>query len=251
MARASKRLKNCEQCNQPFVGKTSNSRFCSLTCYIDWVRAVGQTTESNARRSASMKRSCAQRGLHSSVELSCNRCGKTIWVRSGRKHHFCSRTCFLLYRREHPKEFVGSEESNLKRSKTQALNILEGRSRTTGRGRGERVTFAKGGEVYCRSQLEVRYGRLLDADPNVVEFLHEKVKVGYLYEGKQRWTVIDFLVKYATGMVTFDEVKPEWVVEKDRRTRAKMLAARAFAESLGFTYRWWTGDGYPNNLARY
>ena len=138
---------------------------------------------------------------------------------------------------------VQPEERNRRRSEFQTRRILEGNFRPQ-LGKPELATFIKGGEVYCRSQLEVQYGRLLDADPSVVEFLHEKVKVKYFYDGKQRWTVIDFLVKYATGLVTLDEVKPEWVVKKDLRTRVKMRAAEAFAKECGLVYRWWDGKVY-------
>lgn len=69
-------------------------------------------------------------------------------------------------------------------------------------------------QVGKMNQTETRHSRRLEADPDVVSWLYESVKVR---SGKERaWLTPDFFVVYADGSLGFDEVKGGYVREDAR-----------------------------------
>lgn len=133
---------------------------------------------------------------------------------------------------------LASEETRRKMSETHSLAFLEGRHQPHNRSRPERITTLKGGAFRCRSSWEVKYARMLDADPEVVEFLYEAVKVPYYWKG-WRNTTPDFFVKRVNGDIELVEVKPLERVRPHSRARARILAMAIFAGKYGFIFRWW------------
>ena len=128
-------------------------------------------------------------------------------------------------------------------SEIKAQAILDGTFKP-GRGKMEYVETLKGGRVFCRSSYEVKYAQVLDDDPQVIAFAHERVRVDYFWQGRQHRTIVDFIVTHSDGRVTLDEVKPAWQISYYPQIRVKMLAAKAYAEERGFSYRWWDGENY-------
>ena len=133
-----------------------------------------------------------------------------------------------------------SEETKQKISEGNIRAIIDGRKQLELRGRAERITTLKGGTFWCRSSDEVGYARMLDADPEVPEFLHEAIRVPYLYNGKRRNTVPDFFVRRVDS-IEIVEIKMPWRLERYERERVKMAAMKAFAGRHGFVFRWWDG----------
>jgi len=136
-----------------------------------------------------------------------------------------------------------SAESNRKRSESNTKAIMEGRHPYK-RYKLGRITTLKGGTFWCRSSWEVRYARMLDKDPEVIEFSYEGINVPYIYRGEQHYTVPDFLVRYADGKITVDEIKPGYKVNSCLKDRLKMIAMQIWAERWGFAFRWWNGESY-------
>lgn len=85
---------------------------------------------------------------------------------------------------------------------------------------------------WYRSSYELRYMELLDADPEVIAYQVEPVRIPYLFEGSVRNYVPDFLVTRADGVQWLIEVKPAALVGTDQNL-AKARAARLWCEASG------------------
>lgn len=163
------------------------------------------------------------------------------------RDHLCSEET----KRKISEALLGHAMSTRTRSRiSESLSeaIFEGRCRPLSHFKCGDVVTLKGGRFWSRSSWEADYARMLDGDPDVVEFLHEKVKVPYTWMGVEYFTIPDFLVKYTTGGVALVEVKPE--PRLDPRERAKLVAVQDFAERYGLGFRWWNGRGYREVYAK-
>lgn len=97
--------------------------------------------------------------------------------------------------------------------------------------------------INYRSGWELTVAKHLDADPNVVQFWYEEIKISYLSPKAKRVKnyIPDFIVKYTDGTFKIIEVKREnqlnniWVV-------AKANAARKWCEQQPkkVLYEFWT-----------
>jgi hypothetical protein len=84
----------------------------------------------------------------------------------------------------------------------------------------------KAGECKYRSGWELSYMKHLDADPHVIYYSYENVKIDYVSNaktGRTRTYFPDFLVEYDNGEFYLDEVKPR--NKLDRPTVKRKLAA--------------------------
>lgn len=100
------KVARCIQCGRLFRTRDDrNQRFCSRECYAEW------WAQRVLREKIIPKRARA-------VTVRCAYCGKPITVPPsllrGRKHKFCSRECFRLYRKEHPEEYARENHWNWK-----------------------------------------------------------------------------------------------------------------------------------------
>ncbi|MBA7564073.1 hypothetical protein ES708_05735 [subsurface metagenome] len=128
------------------------------------------------------------------------------------------------------------EEHKQKISESNAQAIIEGRHEPNSHYKHERITTLKGGTIWCRSSWEVEYARMLDADPEVIRFDYEKIKVPYVFEGIIHYTVVDFLVERFTGL-SLVEVKPLNLILGG--TKAKLEGVDCFARKLNIPFEVW------------
>lgn len=105
----------------------------------------------------------------------------------------------------------------------------------------------KSGIVKVRSPLEKRFVELLEGDVDVLEYLYEVISISYVFEGRERRAVPDFLVRRET-YIEIVEVKLE--KDLDKRTRVRFVALDAFAQRYGLTFRWWDGLTYREITSR-
>lgn len=80
---------------------------------------------------------------------------------------------------------------------------------------GEHYTGVKNGgkTVYLRSSYESIYVRMLDSDDDVISWEYEPFRLPYLFEGRTRNYVPDFLITKTSGEKTLIEVKPSLLTE--------------------------------------
>lgn len=102
--------------------------------------------------------------------------------------------------------------------------------------KGEHYTGTKNGGaiVYLRSSYESTYARMLDADPTVVSWQHEPLRIPYLFEGSVHNYVPDFMVTTDEGPVLV-EVKPS-LLSDTVQNLAKMRAAQAWCDTNDVAY---------------
>lgn len=94
------------------------------------------------------------------------------------------------------------QANSLRSSKLMQAGILK-----PGWGKSTKLQTAKGGSFTVKSSYEVRYVEILEADPDVVSFVYEPLRIQYEFEGATLWYIPDFLVRYA-DREELVEVKP-------------------------------------------
>jgi hypothetical protein len=106
-------------------------------------------------------------------------------------------------------------------------SILSGRytpqnnSRTT----KFKVETFKGGTIFCQSSWEKIYAEWLDKNPKVGSFMKDKIRIPYVYQGKKRVYIVDFLVDFLDGRAHLVEIKPQ-ALRNVKENPAKFAAAR-------------------------
>lgn len=103
--------------------------------------------------------------------------------------------------------------------------------------KGEHFTGIKNGgiEVYLRSSYESTYARMLDADPDVLSWEHEPMRLPYLFEGSMHNYVPDFMVTRTDGTKQLIEVKPENLSDTPTNL-AKAIAASSWCDLNNVQY---------------
>ena len=103
--------------------------------------------------------------------------------------------------------------------------------------KGEHFTGIKNGgiEVYLRSSYESTYARMLDADPDVICWEHEPMRIPYDIEGSTHNYVPDFMVTRVDGTKQLIEVKPENLSDTPVNL-AKAIAASSWCELKTLQY---------------
>ena len=95
---------------------------------------------------------------------------------------------------------------------------------------------SKKGRVYFRSSYEAIYCYYLDNNSLVEWFSFEPFRIPYEFEGKIRFYVPDFLIKWKDKeKISIKEVKAEFLKEDDKQI-AKQVAARLFVDENGMDY---------------
>jgi hypothetical protein len=92
------------------------------------------------------------------------------------------------------------------------------------------------GKILCRSTYEERYAVMLDADPDVISYETESIRIPYAFEGSTRNYVPDFVITRASGAREIVEVKAAALLDHGSNS-LKFSAARDFCTSRGLTFR--------------
>lgn len=103
---------------------------------------------------------------------------------------------------------------------------------------GEHYTGVKNGgtETYLRSSYESACARMLDADPTVISWQHEPLRIPYLFEGSVKNYVPDFIVNFDDGHGELWEVKPDSLTDTPINV-SKRRAAQDWCTSNDLVYR--------------
>ena len=102
---------------------------------------------------------------------------------------------------------------------------------------GIHVSPKTGQECHYRSGWELAYLQHLDADPEVVGYRYEDVKIPYVSNvrtGKLRSYWPDFLVQRKDGQQILVEIKPKRKLDQDR-VQKKLKAAALWCKAHGVT----------------
>ena len=124
--------------------------------------------------------------------------------------------------------FKHSEATKEKISASNVWNLRRGLFRYLGW-----VNTIKAGRVGYRSSWELRALELLESDPEVIAFQYERLAVPYLYNGKKRNTLPDYVVKLRSGQTQVIEVKPRGYMNHEKEIQ-KREAVKAYC----ITYHW-------------
>lgn len=108
--------------------------------------------------------------------------------------------------------------------------VIAGKIRTN-RGRGSIINSIKGGTFRTKSTYETRYVAILDADPHVVSFEYEPLRIRYEWNGCQLYYIPDFLVQYDDRSEELVEVKPLKLTTLPKN-QAKISAGQAFCPTF-------------------
>ena len=84
--------------------------------------------------------------------------------------------------------------------------------------------------VWYRSSYELRYIEVLNADDAVIGFLSEPISIPYVFEGRHRHYIPDFITFDVDGKMTLVEVKPKKLVSLPVNI-AKFVAAQEWCAS--------------------
>lgn len=93
-------------------------------------------------------------------------------------------------------------------------------------------------KIGFRSKWEQRAMLLLDECSSVLSFQYEPLGVPYVWEGKQRFTIPDFLVTMTDGSIVMVEIKPRGFTY-NAKERAKAAACSQFCALSGWKYEVW------------
>jgi hypothetical protein len=93
-----------------------------------------------------------------------------------------------------------------------------------------RIETFKGGSIVCQSSWEKIYAEWLDKNPKVGSFMKDKIRIPYVYQGKKRVYIIDFLIDFIDGRTHLVEIKPENLTDENQNL-AKFAAARNWCKN--------------------
>lgn len=180
------------------------------------------------------------------VTLLCLECGES-YVKSwyDRFQKYCSRKCSarVARRASVPNRWVAGLTAqtdqriavrNAKIAATVTRKIIDGKwhrgfeiGAYAGIKNGQRV-------IHVRSSWERTYAQKLDEDPAVLSWTYESVAIPYIFDGKRRNYVPDFLV-VRDGSTIVVEVKPQSLREKPLNA-AKFKAAEQWYQEKGMMF---------------
>jgi hypothetical protein len=111
----------------------------------------------------------------------------------------------------------------------------------------------KGTELPYRSQHERAAIVTLDKDKNVKTVSYESLRIGYIFEGKERTYIPDFFVTLVNGEIQIIEVK-NLTDQALPKNKEKFKAATKFCEDRGWKFLVWdfrdVKEHLPPNLRR-
>lgn len=135
--------------------------------------------------------------------------------------------------------FKHSEATKEKISASSAWRARKGSFKYLGWVRTKKGIPKKGRtEIGFRSLWEKHAMRLLDESSSVLSFQYEPLGVPYIWQGKNRFTIPDFLVKMVDDSTVMIEVKPKGYTYNVKE-RAKADACTRFCDLSGWKYEVW------------
>jgi len=137
--------------------------------------------------------------------------------------------------------FHRSPEERARRSQAQSRRMLETPSKFL-RGRAQWADTPKGKKdrAYVRSTYEAAAVRILEGDPKVLSYEHER----RLVLGDGRWILPDFVVSFSNGQEVLIEVKARWVfaLPVGHQVRRRLKVAQDLAQHRGWGFEVWTEE---------
>lgn len=93
-------------------------------------------------------------------------------------------------------------------------------------------------KIGFRSLWEKHAMSLLDGSSSVLSFQYEPLAVPYVWQGRNRFTIPDFLATMTNGSIVMIEVKPKGYTY-NAKEQAKAAACTQFCERSGWNYEVW------------
>jgi len=90
--------------------------------------------------------------------------------------------------------------------------------------------------ISYRSSYEKKYIEELESDNNVKDYLFEGIRLPYLYEGRKKHFIVDFIVNYMDEKIVFVEVKNDWLLTQ-KKTQIKIKTMEEHTAKLGIPCR--------------
>jgi len=115
---------------------------------------------------------------------------------------------------------------------------------------GNITSLKQNSQISFESSLERDYIYLLEFDTTVDEYFEQPLKIFYEVEGKKRYYVPDFYVKYCTNKRdAIIEIKYTYSLKKDKKKlEDKFKAARVFCQSNDIDFKILTEEDIRNEL---
>lgn len=225
----------CERCGQPFTHKRRNTnasapRFCSHSCAASAIStrlnlaAHMNTPEARARSIETHRQTCAK---WKSGELPNPLIGRSrppvsdetrakLRAKNGGVHN-------AFYGKKHTVE----TRERMREARTKLIIAGKMRWALFGHKAGEHTSSKLGRNVHFRSSWEEATMQWLDANPDVITWDYECVRISYTYDNHKRWYVPDFLITFADGHREMWEVKAREFVAAEKNV-LKTAAAQAY-----------------------
>lgn len=197
--------------------------------------------------------------------IKCLNCTKEFEVLITSKIKYCCQVCYREHYHKNPhgkrgkfkrtkemnenmsKLLTGrknSKESNEKRSISMANAIMSGKHKAKDCWEtGWFFSKINNREFYYRSSYELAAYIILDdedAQSIIKSWKTEFIKIPYLLNCVVKHTVPDISVEYKSGKKQFVECKPQWKLDKDEKTKAKIAATQKYCDENNIIFSVWT-----------
>ncbi len=147
----------------------------------------------------------------------------------------------IAERKRKSEELLGykhSIETRRKYSEVACKRVSDNPELTYSRGIHGWIDLPKIGRFYYLSSWEKEALTNLDRC-NLVSFvLKDKVRVPYVFEGTNRYYIVDFQIHTKDGFTYLVEVKADWELQMPQ-IKAKIEAGKSYAKSVGMIYQIW------------
>ena len=113
-------------------------------------------------------------------------------------------------------------------------------------GKGKYTSTKSGKQYHHRSTWERAWMVKLDQDDDVSSWEHEPVRIPYERDGRRRFYVPDFVVRFTNGKTEIQEIKPRLLTETPVNI-CKAKAGEHYAHEHGWSYRYVHFDEVDSN----
>ena len=136
-------------------------------------------------------------------------------------------------------DFHRSPEERKRRSREQSQRMKDNPGKWV-RGKSEWLDTPKGfkDRAYVRSSYEAAAVRLLEEDPEVIRYEHER----RIALSSGSWMLPDFIVEYEDGSTLLVEVKASWVLglSVEHKISKRLMLSADLASDRGWGFAIWT-----------
>ena len=197
--------------------------------------------------------------------IRCLNCNKELEVLITSKLKYCCQPCYREYYHKNPYGKRGkfkrtkemndkmsdslkgrkwSKESSEKRSISMSNAIIAGKHQTKDCWKtGWFFSKLNNKEFYYRSSYELKAYELLDDEDSqsiIKSWDTECLRIPYKYKNAIHNTVPDIFVEYKSGKKQIIECKPQWKLDKDEKTKAKIRATQKYCNKNNMVFSIWT-----------